>query len=39
MVFDMKLKNFISTNPVSEDSFSHSKLPIFKNVSREGIEV
>jgi predicted nucleotidyltransferase len=30
---------FISTNPVSEDSFSHSKLPIFKNVSREGIEV
>ena len=30
---------FISTNPVSEDSFSHSKLPIFKNVFRDGIEV
>ncbi len=30
---------FISTNPVSEDIFSHSKLPLFKNVFREGIEV
>ncbi|MDP1621377.1 MAG: nucleotidyltransferase domain-containing protein [Bacteroidales bacterium] len=30
---------FISTNPVSEDSFPHSKLPIFKNVCRDGIEI
>jgi predicted nucleotidyltransferase len=30
---------FISTNPVSEDIFSHSKLPFFKNVFRDGIEV
>jgi uncharacterized protein len=30
---------FISTNPVSEDSFSHSKLPIFKNVFKDGIEL
>jgi predicted nucleotidyltransferase len=30
---------FISTNPVSEDVFSHSTLPLFKNVFRDGIEV
>lgn len=30
---------YISTNPVSEDSFSNSDLPIFKNVIREGIEI
>jgi predicted nucleotidyltransferase len=30
---------YISTNPVSEDSFSNSKLPIFKIVAREGIVV
>jgi len=30
---------YISTNPVSEYSFSQSKLPIFKNITREGIEI
>ena len=30
---------FISTNPVSEDSFSQAKLPFFKNVARDGIEI
>ena len=30
---------YISTNPVSEDFFSKSNLPIIKNVSREGIEI
>lgn len=30
---------YISTNPVSEDIFSHSTLPIFKNIVREGIEI
>jgi uncharacterized protein len=30
---------YISTNPVSEDFFSKSDLPIFKNVMREGIEI
>jgi len=30
---------YISTNPVSEYNFSHSTLPIFKNVAREGIEI
>jgi len=29
----------ISANPVSDDSFSHSTLPFFKNVSAEGIEI
>jgi len=30
---------YISTNPVSEHVFSHSKLPVFNNVTREGIEI
>ncbi len=30
---------YISTNPVSENSFFNSKLPIFKNIAREGIEI
>jgi predicted nucleotidyltransferase len=30
---------YISTNPVSEYNFSHSKLPVFNNVVREGIEI
>lgn len=30
---------FISTNPVSEYVFSHSTLPLFKHVFRDGIEV
>jgi predicted nucleotidyltransferase len=30
---------YISANPVSEDSFSHSKLPIFNSVARDGIEI
>ncbi|MEI6749193.1 MAG: nucleotidyltransferase domain-containing protein [Bacteroidales bacterium] len=30
---------YISTNPVSEYNFSHSKLPLYRNVAREGIEI
>ncbi|MHC1776933.1 MAG: nucleotidyltransferase domain-containing protein [Lentimicrobium sp.] len=30
---------YISTNPVSEDFFTRSNLPIIKNVLREGIEI
>jgi predicted nucleotidyltransferase len=30
---------YISTNPVTEYNFSHSKLPIFKNIARDGIEI
>jgi predicted nucleotidyltransferase len=30
---------FISSNPVSEEIFTHSTLPIYKNVAREGIEI
>ena len=39
--FSIGLENdiFISTNPVLEETFIHSTLPIFKNVARDGIEV
>lgn len=30
---------FISTNPVSEETYSSSTLPLFKNIFIEGIEV
>ena len=30
---------YISTNPVTEDSYSHSTLPIFRNIVNEGIEI
>jgi predicted nucleotidyltransferase len=29
----------ISANPVSENTYSHSTLPLFKNISKEGIEL
>ncbi len=30
---------YISTNPVTQDIFFHSRLPIIKNAIREGIEL
>ena len=29
----------ISVNPVTENIFLHSKLPIFNNIAKEGIEI
>ncbi len=36
---DLDFDIYISTNPVSKDSYSHSNIPIFKNIALEGIEI
>lgn len=39
--FNINLENevYISANPVTENTFIHSTLPLFKNISKDGIEV